>query len=66
MRVRNFLNKMNMSSNCIVYVFDCDSRKEYRIFYDEIKAGVYGEFDDMRVNSFTVRNNTLTLYVERI
>lgn len=66
MRVRNFLNKMNMSSNCIVYVFDCDARKEYRIFYNEIKVGAYGEFDDMRVNSFTVRNNTLTLYVERV
>lgn len=67
MTVRIFLDKMNMSSNCAVFIYDCDARIEYRIFYHEIRIGAFVQFDDMRVNSFTVRDNTLTLYVvERI
>lgn len=65
MNVRYFLNKMNTTSNCIVYIYDCDARKEYRIQRPDIRAGFFGQFNDMRVNSFTVRDNTLTLYVER-
>lgn len=64
MKVRKFLNKLNLSSNCLIYLHDCETGKEYRIYYHEIRIGVYGQFDNFMVNSFTINENRLTVYAE--
>ena len=73
MKVKAFLDKFNMGSNAKVRLCDVNEDKEYRLFYDQLRYGQYykyigGEekfdFSNMKLNSFTIRDNEITIYAE--
>ena len=72
MKVQEFLKKFNMGSNATVTVLDTNTDKEYRMFYDQLRYEQYYKYTGsekidigaMRFNSFTVRDNALTIFAE--
>ena len=73
MKVKSFFNRMNMSSNVRVYIYDVSKDVEYRIFHDELRYkryykydsnGIKFEYGELTILGFTVRDE-LTVYVDR-
>lgn len=70
MKVKQFLFMFNKGSNAKVKVFNTDTDEEYSLFYNDMCIEVVKYIDGkkidigkMEVLSFTVINNTLTIYV---
>lgn len=65
MKVKKFLNMLNLASNCFIYVHDCDTGYIHRVFYDAVRKGEYGQLNELKVNSYTINEHGLTVYAER-
>ena len=72
MKVKEFLDKYSMGSNAKVTVCDATNEKDWRMFYDAMRQCNYFKYDgdrkidvgSLRVNTFSVRDNDLTIYAE--
>lgn len=64
MKIKQFLDLMNFTSDVIVEVCDTDlsldNRK--RLYWGDIHRGDYSGFENRKVSSFTIRMGTLTIY----
>lgn len=64
MKVKNLLDKMSMASNCFVFIHDVNTDKVVRLFYCDLRKNYYHHYGEMKLNSFTIYENNLTIYAE--
>ena len=75
MKVREFLDKLGMSSNAKVIVQDAsrDEIKEWRMFYDAMRYNNYVKYDKdgtkvdvgaLKLAHFSVRDNEIWIYAD--
>lgn len=72
MKVKEFLDKYSMGSNAVVTVCDARNEREWRMFYDQMRYNKYEKWDGdvkydigaLKLNTFSVRDNALTIYAE--
>lgn len=64
MKVKEWVNYYQLSSNAVVEAIDVKDGRKMLIKEADIRCGLPDRLVSMRVNSFRVSNNVVTLYIE--
>lgn len=64
MKVKQLIDKFALSSNAMVTIMDTKSRTSVTLSSKAVREGLSSDVTAMRLNSFNVINNTLTIYAE--